>query len=60
MQLFTGFQKGVKGALEGVSPSENRLSESLCSKSRRASDVGFPPRDDVSWRFLPRTEWDVL
>lgn len=41
-----------------VSRSENRLSDSLCSKSRRASDFGFPPREDTSWLFVPRIEWD--
>ena len=58
LKLSRRFQKGVKVALEGVSRSENRLSDSLCSKSLRASDLGFPPWEDTSWCFDPRIEWD--
>lgn len=55
-ELSSGFQKGVKVALEGVSTSENRLSDSLCAKRRRASDLGFPPREDTFWHFSPE-DW---
>lgn len=46
-------------ALEGVSTSENRLSDSLCAKRRRASDWGFHQGKILSDTFLLRIEWDL-
>ena len=51
-QLSSGFQKGVKVALERVSHCDNRLSDSLCSKSFRGSDFGFPPWEDMYFLSL--------
>ena len=56
-QLSSGFQKGVKVALGGVSHSENRLSNSLCSESLRPRDFGFPLREDTYFLTLSLKNW---